>query len=182
MRRVDIEMGRSGCSPMAEAIQMSPTQHLVCFSEDKQQKVQFLGGRAGSVSALNAKQIPRLGRPRGEEVHTGGGSGRSREPTEKKGQETVSQRQQEPLRPHPAARGGDASVGPAGGKTAHQLCLRDNKKQRLVKNIYEKPGASILTQHPHSLRTRQQRVEPNIIFLGRKQAFPQTSCHQDNEG
>lgn len=61
MRRVDIEMGRSGCSPMAEAIQMNPTQHLVCFSEDKQQKVQFLGGRAGSVSALNAKQIPRLG-------------------------------------------------------------------------------------------------------------------------
>lgn len=105
MRRVDIEMGRSGCSPMAEAIQMSPTQHLVCFSEDKQQKVQFLGGRAGSVSALNAKQIPRLGRPRGEEIHTGGGSGRSHEPTEKKGPETVSQRQQEPLRPHPAAQG-----------------------------------------------------------------------------
>lgn len=37
------EMGRSGYSSIDEAIHKTPTQHLVCFSEDKPQKFDSWG-------------------------------------------------------------------------------------------------------------------------------------------
>lgn len=93
---VDVELGRSGYSSLDEAIHKSPTQHLVCFSEDKPQKFHFWG--AGLCFCFKCLRKPQLGRPRGK-----GAEAESLEQavTDRMKGRHSHQRQGEPLWAHP---------------------------------------------------------------------------------